>query len=86
MVCSDMTKRTKQTNSLQFTSKVHRQHASLKVTVPKGLCNLLGIHQGDLLLFELEQGDCAAVVGKLCMRGIEHGKDRERPDRKDSGG
>lgn len=36
----------------------------------------LNIVKGDLLLFELDRGDDAAVVGKLSMRGSENAKDK----------
>jgi len=81
-----MTKRTKHNKTLQYTSKVHRQHNSLVVTVPKALCQQLTIVKGDILLFEVESGDVAAVVGKIALRGIENGRDTGNSDRKDQGG
>ena len=70
---------------MQFTARVHRQHNSLVVTVPKGLCKELQVVRGDLLLFEVEQGDVAAVVGKISLRGSENGKDARNRDREDQG-
>ncbi len=69
-----MTKRTDTIKTLQFTARVHRQHTSLVVTVPKGLCSELKIVKGDMLLFEVEPGEAAAVVGKLGLRGSESGR------------
>ena len=69
-----MAKRTEENKVKQFTAKVHKQHSSLTLTVPMGLCKMLEIVKGDILLFEVEPGDCAAVVGKLAIRGSEHGQ------------
>lgn len=69
--------------TLQFTARVHRQHSSLVVTVPKGLCRQLEIVKSDILLFEVETGDAAAVVGKLKLRGSESGENCTHTGRKD---
>ena len=53
----------------QFTARIHKQHASLVITVPQGLCKILDWTKGDLLLFEVEIGDSAAIVGKSCLGG-----------------
>lgn len=53
----------------QFTARIHRQHSSLVITVPKGLCKILDWDKGDVLLFEVEIGDSAAIVGKSALRG-----------------
>lgn len=81
-----MAKRTDTKKTLQFTARVHRQHTSLVITVPKGLCAQLGIVRGDLLLFEVEPGDVAAVVGKMALRGIDNERDNANSNRRDSGG
>lgn len=72
--------------TLQFTARVHRQHTCLVITVPRGLCKQLEIVKGDILLFEVEPGEVAAVVGKLALRGVEHGRDNANKDRRDTGG
>ena len=76
ITCNIMTKRTSKQKTMQYTARIHRQHSSLVVTVPKGLCNQLQIVKGDMLLFEVEPGDVAAVVGKLKLRGSECGPDK----------
>ena len=53
--------------------------------MPKGLCAELQIERGDLVLFEVEQGDVAAVVGKLALRGSESGPDKRDTDNGDHG-
>ena len=81
-----MTKRTIETRTFQFTSKVHRQHSSLVITVPKGLCEKLNISKGDIVLFEVEQGDVAAVMGKINLRGCENERNQRNSNRTDNGG
>lgn len=81
-----MCKRMNTNKTLQFTARVHRQHTSLVITVPKGLCNQLEIVKGDILLFELELGDVAAVVGKMALRGVDNERDKGDSVRGDSGG
>jgi len=81
-----MTNRISENKTMQYTARVHRQHNSLVVTVPKGLCSQLEIVKGDILLFEVETGDVAAVVGKLALRGSEHGRDSTNSDREHKGG
>ena len=65
---------------MQYTARVHKQHTSLVVTVPKGLCIYLEISKGDMLLFEVEPGDVAAVVGKLTLRGPENAENKRSSD------
>lgn len=79
-----MTKRTDKNTTKQFTSRIHKQHSSLVITVPKGLCEMLSWSRGDMLLFEAETGESAAIVGKLSLRGSEDGRDQENTDRKDN--
>lgn len=81
-----MTERTEISGTLQFTSKVFRQHSSLVITLPKGVCEQLGISKGDVVLFEVEQGEVAAVMGKIAMRGCEDDRDSRNSDREDQGG
>lgn len=81
-----MTKRTDTNSILQFTSKVHRQHSSLVITLPKGLCKQLEIIKGDVILFEVEPGEVAAVMGKISLRGSENAGNSRNSDREDKGG
>jgi len=80
-----MAKRTEIGKTLQFTARVHRQHNSLVVTVPKGLCQQLEVCKGDILLFEVEPGEVAAVVGKLTLRGSESGRAKGHTNKPDKG-
>jgi len=70
----------------QFTSRIHRQHNSLVITLPKGLCEILSWEKGDVILFEVEVGDVAAIVGKSSLRGIDYAGDKGHSNRKDKGG
>lgn len=75
-----MTNRTDKNPNKQFTARIHKQHSSLVITVPKGLCEILNWSRGDVLLFQLENGHGAAVVGKLMLRGQENVRDRGNSD------
>lgn len=78
-----MVKRTTRDKTKQYAVKVHRQHTSLVVTVPKGLCVELDISKGDMLLFEVEPGGVVAAVGKMTLKGPENGKDTSSPGKLD---
>lgn len=80
-----MAKRTDNNQTKQFTARIHRQHSSLVITAPKGLCKILDWVKGDILLFEVEVGDSAAIVGKLSLRGSENVRDRGNSDRSNKG-
>lgn len=81
-----MTKRTVKTKVFQFTSKVHRQHSSLVITLPKGICEQLKISKGDIVLFEVEQGEVACIMGKITLRGVDCDRDKRNSGRKHKGG
>ena len=81
-----MTKRTETNPTKQFTARIHRQHSSLVITVPKGLCKILDWDKGDILMFEVDDGDVAAVVGKSSLRGIDYDRDSGNSDREDHSG
>lgn len=66
-----MTNRTEDNRIKQFTARIHRQHSSLVITVPQGLCKMLGLGKGDVIIFEVEDGNVAAVVGKASLRGMD---------------
>lgn len=67
-----MAKRTIILKTFQFTSKVHRQHSSLVITLPKGICEKLNISKGDIVCFEVEPGQVACIMGKIKLRGPEN--------------
>ena len=71
-----MTKRTDTNRPEQFTARIHKQHSSLVITVPKGLCKMLDWGRGDILLFEAETGGLVAVVGKSVFRVTENGRNK----------
>ena len=81
-----MTKRKNDVKTMQFTAKVHRQHTSLVVTFPKKLAEILEVEKGDIILFEVEPGDLAAVVGRMLLRGPKRGPDKGDSDIRDKGG
>jgi len=81
-----MTNRTEKDGTVQFTARVHRQHNSLTVTVPQGLCKILGIYAGDILVFEHWGAKDKAIVGTLRSGGWYHDRDNRHSDRQDKGG
>ena len=44
------------------------------------------ISKGDVVLFEVEQGDVACVMGKITMRGSENAGDSRNSDNENKGG
>lgn len=81
-----MAKRTSIDTTAQFTVRVHKQHNSLTVTVPKELCKLLGIVAGDILVFEHWGAKDKAIMGRLSSGGWYHDRAKGDSDRKDQGG
>jgi len=70
-----MTNRTYINTERHFTSRVHRQHNSLVVTVPKELCEVLKIQHGDILVFEHSGTANNAIFGKLPFGSLCDGRD-----------
>ena len=54
--------------TMQYTARVHKQHTSLVITIPKGICREMDISRGDILLFEVFPGEHVMAVGKPQMR------------------
>lgn len=81
-----MTKRTDTGKRLQYTARAYRQHSSLVITVPKGLCTQLEIERGDIILFAVRPGDDVAVMETIHYRGIYDGGDKRNSDRENPGG
>ena len=55
-----------------FTSRVHKQHTSLVVTVPRGVCNGVGIERGSLLLWEVDKEGGKAMLSLVKSREDDH--------------
>lgn len=61
--------------SYEIVKKVFRQHHSLVIVLPLFLRRRLGIHQGDHVLFQVEDdGDKRVIFSKLDLKGAEHGR------------
>lgn len=69
-----MTKNRAKKFSVPYTAKVHRQHNSRVVTVPKGLCHALGIKSGDLVVFDLQCGKGYAEFSIVMKKDGSYGK------------
>lgn len=81
-----MAKRTALRKIEQFTVRVHRQHSSLVVTLPKRMCELLDVDKGDIVVFSTSWSARVLFLEKLVPRRERYGKDSRNPDRKDQGG
>lgn len=75
-----MTDRTDTDGTEQFTARVHRQHNSLVITVPKRLCELQGVVAGSILVFECWSGSDKVLMGKLSPGGYNNAGDRGNSD------
>lgn len=81
-----MAKRTDNKTEKQFTTRIHKQHSSLVITVPQGLCKMLNWSRGDVLLFETDEGCDIAIVGKTSLKVRENVRNNRNTDRQDKGG
>lgn len=66
--------------------KVHKQHNSLKMTIPYVLKEVLKINAGDYLIIDINDADKEAVIRKIEPRRLRHGKADDDTGRKDTGG
>lgn len=61
--------------TVPFVAKVHRQHNSLVVTIPKGVRATCGVDTGDLVVFEVQCGKAWAKFQVLLKKDGTRGKD-----------
>lgn len=67
-------------------AKLHRQHSSVVMTVPKALCQALGISGGDYVVLvkkALPENKYCIIMEKWEVRNVGDSRDS---DREDSGG
>lgn len=64
-----MTKRLEIDKSEQFTARVHRQHSSLVITLPKRMCSLMAVDKGDIIVFVASWDPNLFFIEKLTPRG-----------------
>ena len=66
--------------------KLHRQHTSVVMTVPKLVCKDLGLCAGDYVVLFKVDGWPEYLLQKFKTKDISNGRGKEHSDRKDSGG
>ena len=66
--------------------KLHRQHTSVVMTVPKLVCKYLELCAGDYVVLTVNQDGPGYVLRKFNCEDISNGRGKEHSDRKDSGG
>lgn len=72
-------------DTVPYITRAHRQHSSLVTTIPKGVCVLLDIECGDILVFDVQCGKGYAEF-KIQLKGAKHdGRGKGNPDRKNKG-
>ncbi len=69
-----------------FIAKVHRQHNSLVITVPKPVCIALGLKAGQHMVFTWQQSEGKFKFSKFKPEGAHDDGDSRNPAFKDSGG
>lgn len=65
--------------------KLHRQHTSAVMTVPKLVCKDLGLCAGDYVVLTRDTDRPGYLLQKFNSKDISNGRGKEHSDRKDSG-
>lgn len=67
-------------------AKLHRQHTSVVMTVPKLICKSLGLCAGDYVIIEQVDSSKVATLQKFNPKDIRNARVKRNSDRKDKGG
>ncbi|KKM66735.1 hypothetical protein LCGC14_1478210 [marine sediment metagenome] len=62
--------------------KLHKQHTSVVMTVPKILCKALGLCAGDYVIIEQVDSSQVATLQKFIPEDIRNVREKRNPDRK----
>ncbi len=62
--------------------KLHKQHTSVVMTVPKLLCKALGLCAGDYVVIKQVDSSKAATLQKFIHKDIRNVREKRNPDRK----
>ncbi len=72
--------------NVPYICKAHRQHNSIVMTIPKGICVALDIKAGDILCLDLQCGKGEAIF-TIQMKGPLHNdKSQEHSVKQNSSG
>jgi len=67
-------------------AKLHKQHTSVVMTVPKLICKSLGLCAGDYVVIEQVGSSQVATLKKFNPKDIRNGKDKRNSDWENKGG
>ena len=67
-------------------AKLHKQHTSVVMTVPKLICKSLGLCAGDYVIIEKVNSSKVATLQKFNAKDIRNVGKKRNPDRKNKGG
>ncbi len=67
-------------------AKLHRQHTSVVMTVPKVLCKSLGLCAGDYVIIEQVDSSKVATLQKFIPKDLRNARDKRNRNRKNKGG
>lgn len=66
-------------------AKLHRQHTSVVMTVPKLICKSLGLCAGDYVIIEQVDSSQVATMQKFKPKDIRNARDKRNSHRKNRG-
>ena len=66
-------------------AKLHKQHTSVVMTVPKLLCKALGLCAGDYVIIEQVDSSQVATLQKFIPEDIRDARTKGNSDRKNKG-
>ena len=66
-------------------AKLHRQHTSVVMTVPKLICKSLGLCAGDYVIIEQVDSSKVAMLQKFIPKDIRNARDKGNTNRKNKG-
>ena len=65
--------------------RLHKQHSSVVMTVPKILCKALSLCAGDYLVIEQVDNSKVATLQKCTPKDIRNASDKRNSDRQNKG-
>lgn len=66
-------------------AKLHRQHTSVVMTVPKLLCKSLGLCAGDYVILEQVDSSKVATLQKFIPKDTRNAREKRNSHRKNRG-
>lgn len=66
-------------------AKLHRQHTSVVMTVPKAICKSLGLCAGDYVILDQVDSSKVATLQKFIPKDIRNARQKRNSNRKNKG-